>query len=58
MSAGPFGGAVAVTGIGETAYVRGADKVPMELIVDACDAAVHDAGLTPADIDGIIPPPG
>lgn len=55
---GPFGGATSITGVGETAYVRGADKVPMELIVDACDAAIRDAGLTPADIDGIIPPPG
>ena len=55
---GPFGGAVSITGVGETAYVRGADKVPMELIVDACDAAIQDAGLRPSDIDGIIPPPG
>src|SRR5712692_2958952 len=55
---GPFGGAVSITGVGETAYVRGADKGPRELIVDACDAAIQDAGLRPSDIDGVIPPPG
>jgi acetyl-CoA acetyltransferase len=51
-------GQAALVGIGETDYVRGAEKSVPELIFDASMAAITDAGLTPADIDGIIPPPG
>jgi len=47
----------AITGIGETDFVRGSAKGSVELMVDASRAAVEDAGLKPADIDGIIPPP-
>jgi acetyl-CoA acetyltransferase len=51
-------GTAALVGIGETDYVRGADKSVPELVYDASMAAITDAGLTPADVDGIIPPPG
>ena len=45
----------AITGVGETAYVRGSGKSAFHLQVEASLTAIADAGLTPKDIDGIIP---
>ena len=44
-----------VTGIGETAYMRGSPKTAFELQIESSLKAIADAGLTPKDIDGIIP---
>lgn len=44
-----------VSGIGETAYMRGSTKTAFELQIESSLKAVADAGLTPKDIDGIIP---
>ncbi len=44
-----------VTGIGETAYMRGSTKTAFELQIESSLKAISDAGLSPKDIDGIIP---
>jgi acetyl-CoA acetyltransferase len=46
---------VAVTGIGETLYQRGATRSSTGLQLEAALAAIADAGLTPRQLDGIIP---
>jgi acetyl-CoA acetyltransferase len=44
-----------VTGIGETVYMRGSTKSAFELQIESSLKAIGDAGLSPKDIDGIIP---
>ena len=44
-----------LTGIGETAYVRGSTKTALELQMEASLKAIRDAGLDPRQIDGVIP---
>ena len=45
----------AISGIGETAYVRGSGKSETALQMEASLKAIADAGLSPKDIDGVIP---
>jgi acetyl-CoA acetyltransferase len=45
----------AITGIGETAYTRGSGKSVLSLHLEAALKAIADAGLSPRDIDGVIP---
>lgn len=51
-------GRAAIAGIAETDFGRPSPHLPVELMLQAAPAAIADAGLTPADIDGIVPPPG
>lgn len=48
-------GKSAVTGVGETTYSRSADKSAIGLMLEASIRAIRDAGLTPNEIDGVIP---
>ena len=45
----------AITGIGETEYVRGSGKTPLRMMMEATLMACRDAGISPKEIDGIIP---
>ena len=45
----------AISGIGETAYTRGTPKSGLALQMEASLAAIADAGLSPRDIDGVVP---
>jgi acetyl-CoA acetyltransferase len=49
---------VAITGIGQSAISRKSSRSALELTLDACLAAIEDAGLSPADIDGCCTWPG
>jgi acetyl-CoA acetyltransferase len=49
---------VSITGVGQSAVGRPMPLSPLKLTVDACVAAIADAGLTPADIDGLATYPG
>jgi acetyl-CoA acetyltransferase/uncharacterized OB-fold protein len=49
---------VAITGIGQSQLGRRLMRSPLDLAVEACSAAVADAGLTMADIDGLATYPG
>jgi acetyl-CoA acetyltransferase len=45
----------AIVGVGNTAYTRGTDRSTLELHLEASSLALADAGLTTADIDGVMP---
>src|SRR5699024_684178 len=44
------------TGVGETEFVRGTDKPLAQLCIEASLNACKDAGIDPAEIDGVISP--
>ena len=46
-----------IAGIGESAVGRVPDRSTMQLLSDATQAALHDAGLGIADLDGVITTP-
>jgi acetyl-CoA acetyltransferase len=49
---------VVISGVGQSALGRRLFRDPLDLTLDACLAAIDDAGLTRADIDGIATYPG
>jgi acetyl-CoA acetyltransferase len=48
------GVSIAIVGVGETDYAWKDPRAPAELAVDAVQRALADAGLTGADVDGIV----
>ena len=54
MSIADLRDACAVVGVGTNHYPTAAGKPELETLVDALDAALVDAGLTRADIDGLM----
>ncbi len=46
-------GAVAIVGIGETAYTKASARTARRMGADAAERAIVDCGLEPADIDGL-----
>src|SRR5262249_57495936 len=46
------GGAI-ISGVGRSAVGRRLGRDPLDLTLDACLAAIGDAGLAPRDIDGL-----
>lgn len=45
----------AIVGVGNTVYARGTEASTLQLHLEAAHAAIADAGLTPADIDAVMP---
>ncbi len=45
----------AIVGVGNTAYTRGTERTTVELHLEAAMKALADAGLSPADVDGVMP---
>ena len=44
----------AITGVGETAFVKGAENTAVDMMLEASRRAIADAGLKPSDIDGTV----
>ncbi|MDY6809944.1 MAG: thiolase family protein [Actinomycetota bacterium] len=47
-------GDIAIVGVGETEYARRDDRPLTSMIAEAVGAALRDAGLTAADVDGMV----
>jgi acetyl-CoA acetyltransferase len=46
-------GRVAIAGIGETAYTKASGRTARDIGAEAAERAIADAGLEPADVDGL-----
>ncbi|MFE9453039.1 lipid-transfer protein [Streptomyces sp. NPDC006739] len=49
-----LGGRAAIVGIGATEFSKDSGRSELRLAVEAVRAALDDAGLTPADVDGMV----
>jgi acetyl-CoA acetyltransferase len=53
----PIAGQVAICGVGESEHTKASGRGAVEIAADAAERAIADAGLSPADIDGIMSMP-
>ncbi|MER6616882.1 lipid-transfer protein [Streptomyces xantholiticus] len=49
-----LGGRAAIVGIGATEFSKDSGRSELKLAVEAVTAAIDDAGLSPADVDGMV----
>src|SRR4051812_37823644 len=49
-----FGSGVAIAGIGATEFSKDSGRSEMRLAVEAVSAALADAGIAPAEVDGMV----
>src|ERR1700752_2806602 len=49
-----FSGTTAIAGIGATEFSKDSRRSELKLAVEAVRAALDDAGLEPADVDGLV----
>ncbi|MFE2377170.1 lipid-transfer protein [Streptomyces sp. NPDC059398] len=49
-----LGGKAAIAGIGATEFSKDSGRSELKLAVEAVHSALDDAGLTPADVDGLV----
>ena len=54
MKRNPIKDQVAIVGVGTTGFARTSDRSALALALDASTKAIRDAGLTAADIDGVV----
>ena len=54
MSASGFPSGAAIAGIGATEFSKDSGRSELRLAAEAVRAALDDAGLTPADVDGLV----
>lgn len=52
-----FSRKAAIVGVGSTRFSRATERPSLDLMVEACVAALADAGLKGSDVNGLIPPP-
>ena len=49
-----FSDKTAITGVGETDFVKGTERTAVDMMLEAARKAIADAGLKPSDIDGLL----
>ena len=54
MTRHAFAGAVAIAGIGATEFSKASGRSELRLAVEAVDLALKDAGLAPAEVQGMV----
>ena len=50
----PLSRRAAIAGIGQTEFSKESGRTELQLACEAVKAALDDAGLTPADVDGLV----